>query len=80
VTIGRRFPSLPSGVSNASRRFLGGRIDRNLTSESIERLVDEQVAEFDQLDFKREMYKSDPAGEQNWRRTSRRSLTTPVAS
>lgn len=42
--------------------LLGGRIDRNLTSESIERLVDEQVAEFDQLDFKREMYKSDPAG------------------
>lgn len=42
--------------------LVGGPIDRNLTAASIERLVDEQTAEFDQLDFKREMYKPDPAG------------------
>jgi hypothetical protein len=36
--------------------LLGARLDTNAAPEAFEMLVDEQVAEFDQLEFKREMY------------------------
>lgn len=42
--------------------LLGGSIDPSLPGEAIDRLVAEGVAEFEQLDFKREMYKADPTG------------------